>query len=604
MPVDAAGGEGWRPCDQPRAHVSTVQRCNRDCASTATAAVIEPRGALRATCLVGLVSALACPVGAQVAPGRGIAQAATPAPIAPSPPAVGSPGPEPSPGRTAPTEPRFDITRFELEGATLVNPSSLAQALAPHTGAGRRFGDIESALDAVIAAYLRAGITAVQVYIPEQTLEGGVVRLKVEEMRVSRVEVDGAKLAHLQRLRRAVPSLREGRTPVDTTLAQELRLANENPSRRMEVTFRTESDDTLTGVLRLAERGPLAGLLTLDNTGSASTGRARVGLALQHANLLDHDIVGTAQWQTSPGRDHQVRVGSLGLRLPWYQAGVMVDVSASGSSVDAGTLRTLAGDYFVASRGRQTGLRVTRLLPRWGTVEPRVSIGIDRRHVDSQVTTGPGGASLVPDIVLRPLTLSHALTWATPQRSLQAQVSLTRNLPAGGRSAPEVFAEPGLRADANPRYTVLRADVSATWLRGPVSVLLGWTGQWTRDALVPAEQFSAGGPGSVRGIEGRLATGDHGQRLGLELQGPLPETTHGPGWRLGWQVFADAAWLGRNRAQPGDKGWTRLSGVGAGLRADWQGGLGLRADAATVTDGGGVAPTRSGFLHLAATYGF
>jgi hemolysin activation/secretion protein len=555
--------------------------------------------AWRALYLIGVLSTLAEVTLAQAAADRAAPSTAPSASASPPAPASGA-----SPGRADPTEPRFDITRFELEGATLVDPASLERALAPHTGAGRRFGDIESALDAVIAAYQRTGITAVQVYIPEQTLEGGVVRLKVEEMRVSRVEADGAKLAHLQRLRRAVPSLLEGRTPVDTTLAQELRLANENPSRRMEVTFRTEADDTLTGVLRVAERGPLAGLLTLDNTGSASTGRARLGLALQHANLLDHDIVGTAQWQTSPGRDRQVRVGSVGLRLPWYRAGVMVDVSASGSSVDAGTLRTLAGDYFVASRGRQTGLRVTRLLPRWGTVEPRVSIGIDRRHVDSQVTTGPGGASLVPDIVLRPLTLSHALTWATPQRSVQAQVSLSHNLPAGGRSAPEVFAEPGLRADANPRYTVLRADVSATWLRGPVSVLLGWSGQWTRDALVPAEQFSAGGPGSVRGIEGRLATGDHGQRLGLEVQGPLPETTHGPGWRLGWQVFADAAWLGRNRAQPGDKGWTRLSGIGAGLRADWQGGLGLRADAATVTDGGGVAPTRSGFLHLAATYGF
>jgi hypothetical protein len=38
---------------------------------------------------------------------------------------------------------------------------------------------------------------------------------------------------------RAVPGLSQGITPVDTELSAELRLANENPGRQMQVTFRT-----------------------------------------------------------------------------------------------------------------------------------------------------------------------------------------------------------------------------------------------------------------------------------------------------------------------------------------------------------------------------
>jgi hemolysin activation/secretion protein len=518
--------------------------------------------------------------------------------------------PRAAPGEDRPTttstvaEPRFEINRYVVEGTTLVDPAALSALLAPHTGKARRFTDIEAALDTVMGAYLRAGITAVQVLIPEQTLQDGVVRLRVEEMKVNRVEVDGVKAQHLARLRRAVPSLREGRTPVDMTLAQELRLANENPARRMEATFRTEGDDTLTAVLRVAERPPLVGLISLDNTGNASTGRWRLAVASQHANLLDHDIVGTAQFQTSPGHDKAVRIGALSVRVPWYGAGVMIDASHSLSNVDSGTVRTPAGDYFLASRGTSTGLRVTRLLPRWRGAEPRCSVGVDRRHVDSRISSGAGAPSLVPDIVLRPLTLGCALTLSTPEHQVQAQMSLSRNLPANGRSAASVFAEPGLRVGAEPRYTVVRGDLGATWPFGALALSLNWNGQWTRDALVSAEQFSAGGAGSVRGFDGRLASGDHGQRASLELAGPLPAQFQKDAWTFGWQVYADVARLGRHQAQAGEATTITVAGAGLGLRADWRGGLSLRADAATVTDGGGVAATGSGQVHVTASYGF
>lgn len=542
----------------------------------------------------GLVLCCACAVHSAQA------QASQPQPGAPAPSAETA-APAAAPARR---EPVFEIRRYQVDGARRVDPALLARLLQPLAGPGKRFGDIESALDAVTAAYLRTGITAVRVSIPEQTLSDGVVRLLVEELEVARVEVQGAQHRRPANLRHAVPGLREGATPNDIELSRQLRLANENPGRRMEVTFKPEDDGSLTGVLRVADRPPWGRQLTLDNTGTPATGRWRLGLALQHVNVLDRDLVATAQLQTSPGHERDVKIGALNLRAPWYAAGLMLDFSASASSVDSGVVKTQAGDYFVASKGRNGGLRVTRLLPRWGAADQRWSLALDVKHVDSRIAAGPGGTSLVPDVVLRPVTLSYALQAEEQGRTWQWQLGLSRNLPGRGRSAAAVFAEPNLRAGADPNFAIARSNLAVGWPVGRARATLQWSEQWTRDALLSAEQFGIGGEGSVRGVGGRLASGDRGRRLSLEVAGPGAVLGLQKEVALGWQVFADVGRVWRNGAPAGEAATTVLASVGAGVRFDWSRGLGMRADAGRVVRGDGVVPVGTGFVHFGVGYGY
>jgi hemolysin activation/secretion protein len=521
--------------------------------------------------------------------------------------AAGSAGPEGTPGGgvTSPRpEPRFDIKRFEVVGADKVPADRLAAALAPFTGAGRRFSDIESAVQAVRDVYAQASITAVQVLIPEQTLEGGVVKLQVEELQVARIEISGAQARSRENVLRAVPGLSQGITPVDTELSAQLRLANENPARQMQVTFRTEDDGSLTGVLRVADRSPWTTQLSLDNTGSDTTGKYRVGLTVQHANLLERDIVGAVQLQTSPGHVDDVKIGFANLRVPLYPLGLMLETTAVHSNVDSGTVKTSAGDYLLSSRGDSFSLRLTRLLPRWGALDHRLSIGQDWRRVDSQVTTFGGGPSLVPDIQLRPVTLGYSLSWREDAHSVFAQLSLSRNLPAGGRSAESVFQEPGLRAGANPHYTVQRASAGFATALGAWTLNTQWSAQWSNDALVSAELFSIGGEGSIRGFNGRLASADQGQRLGLELQSPVKTWALGTAGPLAgaWVFFAEAGEVRRNLPQAGERVRTALAGAGLGVRLTWRERLALRADVGVVTRGAGLAPRGDRFVHLGLNY--
>jgi hemolysin activation/secretion protein len=501
-------------------------------------------------------------------------------------------------------EPRFEIKRFEVAGADKVPADRLAAALAPFTGPSRRFSDIESAVQAVREVYAEASITAVQVLIPEQTLEGGVVKLQVEELQVARIEIEGAQLRSRDNVLRAVPGLSQGVTPVDTDLSAQLRLANENPGRQMQVTFRTEDDGSLTGVLRVADRSPWTTQLSLDNTGSATTGKYRAGLAVQHANLLDRDIVAAGQVQTSPGHVDDVKVGFLNLRAPLYPLGLMLDATWVHSSVDSGTVKTSAGDYLLSSIGRSTSLRVTRLLPRWGAVDQRLSLGQDWRLIDSQVTSTAGGPSLVPSLELRPVTLSYSLNWREDASSAFGQASVSHNLPAGGRSAPSAVEES--RKGAKPNYTVLRLSAGFATAVGAWTLNTQWNGQWTDDALVSAEQFSIGGEGSIRGFNGRVASADKGQRLGLELQSPVKTMKLGAAGTVAaaWAVFAEAGEVRRNLPQTGEKVRTALAGAGLGLRITWSERLALRADLGVVTRGDGLAARGDRVLHLNLSYAF
>lgn len=502
-------------------------------------------------------------------------------------------------------DPAFTITRFVVEGARRLDPGQLDAALAPFTGTRRRFADIQGAIAVLRAAYERLGITAVSVIVPEQVLESGVVRLLVEELSLGAVEVSGARHRTVANVRRAVPGLLEGSVPDEDDLAEQVRLANENPGRQMQVTLRAESDGRLVAVLRVADRPSLYTQGSFDNSGTTATGRYRVGAVLQHQNLLDRDIVGTVQVQTSPGYEREVQIASVGIRVPLYGTAWLLDAGFFHSTVDAGAVRTGAGDYFLASRGEVWSLRLTRLLRRTGALEPRLWVGVERKRVESGVAAFPGGPSLIPDIVLQPVSLGLAGAWRGGALGVSGQIVASVNVPGSGRSAAAVFAETGLRADANPRYTIVRASLAASWsATGSGGVAVNWGGQWSADALLAAEQFSIGGEGSVRGFAGRLVSGDAGQRASLEWQSPSRPMLDGAPYEVAWLLFVDGAQARRNLPQPAERVQHVLTGAGAGVRVKGAGWPSVRLDVGLVLRGDGVAPTGSSYAHLGVDHAF
>ena len=92
-----------------------------------------------------------------------------------------------------------------------------------------------------------------------------------------------------------------------------------------------------------------------------------------------------------------------------------------------------------------------------------------------------------------------------------------------------------------------------------------FNGQQTHDALIPGEQFGAGGASSVRGFSERAFANDGGATLNAEWYSPNL-CTAGTGLNCIAVAFYDTTYLSRNKALPGEPNDSVIAGAGLGMR--------------------------------------
>ncbi|GCL64259.1 ShlB/FhaC/HecB family hemolysin secretion/activation protein [Pseudaquabacterium pictum] len=480
---------------------------------------------------------------------------------------------------------QVQVRSFQVQGNTLIDTAAVQAALAPHTGA-RSLADLQKAAQAVQALYVQAGWAAVVVYLPPQPVNDGVVTLNVVEGKVGQVLVQGNQRLSPARVRAALPSLVEGATPRVRRIDAELQIANENPGRSMAVLLGPgAAPGEVQATVKVDEQPVHRFSASLDNSGNARTGRYRLAVGWQHADLTGHDDQFSINLQTSPTEPSMVRVASAGYRWPLPGLRAAIDLFAAYSNVDGGTQTIAAGDLSFAGAGRIAGARVVWYLPRLGEFDQRLTTGLESRAYlnDCSVAGLPAGAcgAAGESVSVQPLSVE----WAAQQGGTTPMLftlGVTQNLALGGSHGDQADFD-AVRPGAPRRYTVLRAGAQGSMpVLDEARVAARFSLQHSGDALVAGEQFGLGGAQSVRGYQERELSGDSGWQLSLELLSPrlgadwLPPTTD-----LRLVAFADAGEVNNQggTACRAAASRCRASAVGAGLRLGW-GPVQLRADVA------------------------
>jgi len=544
------------------------------------------------------------PVKPRTQPVKPRPQPAKPAPQPAKPQAPAAPQPQAAPQRqaapqTPPPPPRFEIQRFLVEGNTLLSQSELDGILKPFSGKNRDFGDIQRALEALQDVYTGRGYNAVRVSVPEQDIRAGQVRLRVVEARIRRVRVQGNRFFDEKNVRAGLPSLKEGTSPNTRVIGQDAQLVNENPAKQVSVALQAADDPgQVDATVRVTDEKPGRISVFADNTGTPKTGNLRTGLGYQNANLFNGDDVLNAQVITSPGHVSDVKVFGAGYRVPVYQWGGIVDALAGYSSVNSGTVQDL---FNVAGKGTVFGLRYTQPLGRIDTYEHRAAFGLDYRAYKNNVTFVGTTESLVPDITVRPVSLTYSGRTSQVGRDLSFNVSYSRNIPGGNKGGDADFA--AQRFEATAKYSVARAGVAFSQLLPSDFIMRAVANaQQTHDLLIPGEQFGMGGADSVRGYYERETASDVGRRFSLEGYGPDFGARIGNTWRARALVFADSARGHDNAPERGPE--NKLGSYGLGFRANQGKSLAFRLDAAKVTQDAGTRIKGDTRVHFAAAYSF
>ncbi|ABM39305.1 ShlB/FhaC/HecB family hemolysin secretion/activation protein [Polaromonas naphthalenivorans] len=499
--------------------------------------------------------------------------------------------------------PRFAISRFAVEGNSVLPAAEVERLLADFAGADRSFGDVRRAVQALQQAYRQRGYSGILVQLPEQELAQGVVRVQVIEPRIGRVSVQGNQVFSTANIRASLPALREGTQPNIRDISASLKVANTNPAKQLTLALQgAEQPDAVDAVISVTEDKPWRIGLNADNTGSTETGRTRLGVLYQHANLWDLDHVMTLQYTTSAEKPSKVSVFGVGYHVPLYALGDSMDFFASHSNVDSGTLTAGVLDLQVSGKGTVFGGRYNHNLPLWGDLSSTLIYGVDWRAYKNDIDLG--GFQLGDDVTVHPLSLSYSGQLSLPSALLGLQLTGLQNIPGGANGQDADFSRQ--RAGASASYRVLRYGVGYNrQMEGDWQLRLQFNGQATRAALVPGEQFGAGGAGSVRGFREREVAGDQGQFASAEIQSPnwCPATAAIP-VQCRALAFVDAAHVSRNKALPGEEQRTSISSAGLGLRFALDRRASLQVDYGRVLDGGSTRAAGDSRVHVALTLSY
>ena len=488
---------------------------------------------------------------------------------------------------------RFAITRYAVEGATLLTAAEIEAAVAPFVGTDKDFSDVQSALEAIEELYAQRGYSAVHVLLPEQELEAGAVRFEVIEGHYGKVEVKNNRFFSEANVLNAIPSVKSGGVPQARQVARELRLANENPARRIDVVLKGGAqDDEVDAGVQVSDSKFSQWTLTADNSGTVETGRSRIGLSYRHANLFDLDHVAQIQAQISPEHTDRSQVIGGSYRMPLYEAGHSIEFFGSYSNINAvvGGLSNFQGG------GLMFSTRYNIPLERRGTFDPRVSFGLDWRRFDKIELTSPPPTTLFGEIVVTPLSAAYTTQGRLGRGDLALNTSLTVNVPVAGSGKSADFATYDRINTASPEshYKVLRFGASyflpfaADW-----QWRTAFSGQWSSDRLIQGEQIRLGGADGVRGFSEGSETGERGGKLNLEL--------YAPAWNKGGAAVRGLVFADAGRVQPKSANSVNVASLGLGLRASYSDALALRFDAGRIMNEGTDPKQQQGDWRLHAS---
>lgn len=514
-------------------------------------------------------------------------------------------------------EPRFEIRKFVVEGATLISDSEIQTVTSPFVGIGKDFADVQRALEALEKVYASKGYSAVQVILPEQELDKGEVHFKVVEARVGKVVVEGNKFFEDDNIRRSVPSLSPGKSPNVNEIARSLRTANENAAKQTTALLRGGSDEgTVDALLRVSDEDPKKYSVTFDNTGTQETGIFRLGFGFQHSNLWGRDHAVSAQYVVSPSQDSNPRSMTLwpnpkvlifgaAYRVPLYDSGNSLEFSAGYSNVRSGVVSGLFGQFNVAGAGTILSARYNFNLQKVGELEHRIAAEAGWRGYDNRTTTVLGGVAVLPDVTVHPLSVTYSGLYRTASSESAFYGTAVKNLPGGNDGGTSVFN--AFRPGAVPGYTVWRYGLSHNRaFDNDWQARLAFNGQMTRNRLISGEQFGAGGADSVRGFLEREVANDNGYRGTIEAYSPdfgakMPFI---PSGRARVLVFYDWARVRRYDPQPTDRFFEGISSFGFGTRISSGSNMSLRFDYGVVLNPGGNQGKWEGRIHGSFSYIF
>jgi hemolysin activation/secretion protein len=456
----------------------------------------------------------------------------------------------------------FAILEYRVLHNTVLDTRRIEKAVYPHLGRNMAFADVQAARTDLEKAYRDAGYSTVYVDIPEQSVDGGIIRLAVTEGRLGHVTVRGTRYFMNRRILAAVPSLEPGMVPHFPDVQKQVNALNQaSPDLSVVPILKPGSAPGAVDVdLKVKDVLPLHGTVEVNDRYTPDTAHTRLNINLSYSNLFQRNQTLSLQYQTAPGDPGETLVLAGTYLVPLPSLGTTLAFFAVDTNSNVATVGTLG----VLGSGHVYGTRYIVPLVVSGPFLQTLTFGVDFKDFDEDVSLDSGTGLQTP---IKYLNWSAAYGGSLVHERVSTSFNFTADFGIRGLVNDQAQFE-SKRYGAQPNYMYWRAD--AAHVRPFVfgtELSLRLAGQYTTEPLIDNEQFAIGGVESVRGYLEAEDLGDIGFNASIELRSPRIATLFGVHPREAYlYTFYDAGVVSLNNPLPAQIARYDLQGLGLGFR--------------------------------------
>ena len=475
---------------------------------------------------------------------------APPLDLPPIPPAGAEPGVL-APGL------RVRVRAFRVEGSSVFSEAELAVATAPFRGREIGSAELLQARDAVTKLYVDAGYLSSGAVVPDQSVEEGIVVLRVVEGALESIEVDGAEHFRPGYFRARLE--RAGRAPLNVfDLELQLQRFQRDPLvERVRARLEPGSRQGLSRLRLEIEESRFYGLgLGFSNENSPSVGSYTGHVRPQLANLLGFGDVLAGEFEGSDG----LLEGDLSFSAPLPPFDTRLGLQ--WQYVEGQVVEEPFGALDIESEATTYGIALSQPLLRSRSHQLVAGVVGEYRRSRTRLLGEcfafvPGASSCVSEVSV--LRLFGEWAWATRRNAVAARSTLSVGVHAlgstdlgGGLPDSEYLAWLGQLQWAHRLPDSLLGS----------EVLARVDTQLANDPLLGIEKFAVGGMRTVRGYREYEFVRDEGVVASVEVRVPVwRDARRRPAVQLA--PFLD---FGRSWNHGAGSDAVTLASVGIGLR--------------------------------------
>ncbi len=415
----------------------------------------------------------------------------------------------------AAADPEFTIDEYRVLGNTVLPAKSIEAAVYPFLGPARTIKDVEAARKALETAYHEAGFGTVFVDIPEQEVQGGVVRLRVTEGKIRSARISGARYFSNHQIREALPAATPDEVPNLPSLQNELAQLNaQTPDRAVVPVLKAgPTPGTVDLSLKVDDHLPFHGSVELNNQNTPDTKPLRALASLEYDDMFGRLDSLSLQYQDSPQQpgeygvfvaNYSIHLNDEGTRWSWMYIDSTSNIAAIGALAILGA-------------GKVIGTRLTQPITLTAGSSQSFTAGIDYKDFAQNIELDPNSTLKTP---IKYVNFSLAYAGAWRESIYQWGFDSTLNFGIRGLLNNDTdFANK--RFDASANYAYLRSNASfGVRLPADFTAIVRLSGQVSAAPVISNEQFTIGGVQSVRGYLEAEALGDIGIKSTLQLGTP------------------------------------------------------------------------------------